>query len=122
MSRDEATNLFVLEEAQHLAPKILKKAVVTDTWATVDFATRLRKRDVGLIVISQSLSNIEDDMRKNLQNNFYFRIEDGDDIVKVAKSLGYNWWAALDHFTKKFLVMKPRECVVKTSLFENPNS
>ena len=87
LNREETScikNMFVADEAQLLVPRILKKAIVTDTWVTTDFATRLRKRGESLVVISQSPSNIEDDIRKNAQNIFVFRLQDEKDIRAIA--------------------------------------
>jgi len=92
LNREETStisNMFIADEAQLLVPRILKKAIVTDTWVTTDFATRLRKRGESLVIISQSPSNIEDDIRKNAQNVFVFRLQDPKDIRAMAGMLGY---------------------------------
>ncbi|MEM3905952.1 MAG: hypothetical protein QXZ17_03650 [Nitrososphaerota archaeon] len=41
---DRIENMFIADEAQLFAPRIISKAVVTDTWVTTDFANRLRKK------------------------------------------------------------------------------
>lgn len=117
---DSITNLFIADETQLLVPKILKKIVVTDTWTTTEFATRLRKRGQSLAIISQSPSNIEEDIRKNCQNNFFFRLQDGNDVELVARSLGYNWYTALDYFTHELANLKQRQALVKTQLVNGP--
>ena len=45
-------NMFIADEAQLLVPKIVHKAIVTNTWVTTDFATRLRKREESLAIIT----------------------------------------------------------------------
>src|SRR5690606_8998284 len=59
------SNVFVADEAQLLVPRILQKIVVTESWPATEFATRLRKRGCGLVLITQSPSNIEKDIFKN---------------------------------------------------------
>lgn len=117
---DEVTNIFVADEAQLLAPKIIKKLVSTDTWTTTEFATRLRKRGQSLAIICQSPSNIEDDIRKNCQNNFFFRIQAAEDIKIVAGMLGYNSSATLDYFTSYIGNLSQRQSIVKTPLVGEP--
>jgi hypothetical protein len=114
------TNLFLADEAQLLVPKILRKIVATDTWTTTEFATRLRKRGQSLAIISQSPSSIEDDIRKNCQNIFCFRLHDAKDVEWFAKSSGYNWYTALDYFTQAISNLKQRQAIVKTPLVEEP--
>lgn len=117
---DTISNLFVADEAQLLVPKILRKIVVTDTWSTTEFATRLRKRGQSIVIISQSPSSIEDDIRKNCQNIFCFRLQDGKDVEWFAKSCGYNWYTALDYFTHALTSLKQRQAIVKTPLIDEP--
>jgi len=117
---DKISNMFIADEAQLLAPRILRKLVVTDTWTTTEFATRLRKRGLSMVIISQSPSNIEEDIRKNCQNNFYFRIQDSKDIELIARSLGYNWYTSLDYFTHYINSLQQRQAIVKTPLFDEP--
>jgi len=117
---DKITHMFVADEAQMLVPKILRKLVVTDTWATTEFATRLRKRGESLVIISQSPSNIEDDIRRNAQNQFIFRLQDPQDIQLMAGSLGYTLNQALDYVSHLIIGLKQREAVVKTPFVEEP--
>lgn len=112
-STDKVTHMFVSEEAQLLAPKILKKAVITDTWASTEFSTRLRKRGVCMVTLSQSPENIESDLRKNSQNVFTFRLTAAEDVGIISKSLGHNWYTALDWFTFYISNLKERETLVK---------
>lgn len=86
---DGVEHMFIADEAQMLAPRILRKLVVTDTWATTEFATRLRKRGECLVIISQSPANIEDNIRKNAQNVFIFRLQGAEDIIAACGLLGY---------------------------------
>ena len=65
-STNYVSNLFIADEAQLLVPKILHKLVITESWPATEFATRLRKRGCGLILITQSPSNIESDIFKNV--------------------------------------------------------
>lgn len=113
---DKTIHMFVVEEAQYLSPKILRKAVVTDTWATTEFATRLRKRGESLVIISQSPGNVETDVRSNAQNNFVFRLQSAEDIQLVARSFGYNWYNALDYLTHTLNNLQQRHVLVKTPL------
>src|SRR5690606_38000687 len=62
LSRDPTdilSNVFVADEAQLLVPKILQKVIITQSWPATEFATRLRKRGCGLLLITQSPSNLE---------------------------------------------------------------
>lgn len=68
---DRIENMFIADEAQLLVPKIISKALATDTWVTTDFSTRLRKRGESLVIITQSPSNIEDNIRKKLRTYSY---------------------------------------------------
>jgi len=107
-------NLFIADEAQLLVPRILQKAVATDTWATTDFATRLRKRGESLAIISQSPANIEDDIRKNSQNLFVFRLIDPGDIKAVAGMFGYVHVDEINHLSSMLTGMEERCAMVKT--------
>ena len=123
LNREESSairNMFIADEAQLLVPRILKKAIVTDTWATTDFATRLRKRGESLVIISQSPSNIEDDIRKNAQNVFIFRLQDLKDIRAVAGMLGYVQVDEVSYLASFLTSLKNRRAVVKTPLASNP--
>lgn len=115
---DRVGHMFIAEEAQQLVPKILRKLVVTDTWTTTEFATRLRKRGESLVIVSQSPSNIEDDIRRNAQNNFYFRLQAPEDIKIVAGTLGYTWYDKVDYLTHLMTNLKQREAIVKTPLVD----
>jgi hypothetical protein len=115
-----ARNMFIADEAQLLVPKILQKAVVTDTWATTDFATRLRKRGESLVIISQSPANIEDDIRKNAQNLFVFRLLDPLDVKAVSGMFGYLHIDEVNYLSTMFTGMEARRAMVKTPSVSHP--
>jgi len=118
---DEVKHMFIADEAQMLAPKILRKLVVTDTWATTEFATRLRKRGECLVIISQSPSNIEDDIRKNSQNIFIFKLQDQEDIVTACGLLGYgNSNAASEYLGQMISRLEQRHAIVKSPVSKEP--
>lgn len=117
---NNVSHMFIAEEAQELVPRILRKLVVTDTWTTTEFATRLRKRGESLVIISQSPSNIENDIRRNAQNNFYFRLQSPEDIEIVTGTLGYTCHEKVDYFTQTVANLKQREAIVKTPLVDEP--
>jgi hypothetical protein len=117
---DLTSNLLVADEAQLLAPRIVRKLLSTDTWATTEFATRLRKRGQSLAIISQSLLNIEEDIRKNCQNNFIFRLQSAEDIKAVAGMLGYTTYRSLDYFTSYISNLRRRQSIVKSPLEDDP--
>ncbi|MDW8034627.1 MAG: DUF87 domain-containing protein [Nitrososphaerota archaeon] len=118
---DEVKHMFIADEAQMLAPKILRKLVVTDTWATTEFATRLRKRGECLVIISQSPANIEDDIRKNVQNVFIFRLQDAEDVAIACGLLGYgNSNAASEYLSQIISRLEQRHVIVKSPMSEEP--
>jgi len=107
-------NLFIADEAQLLVPKILQKAISTDTWTTTDFATRLRKRGESLVIISQSPANIEDDIRKNSQNLFVFRLQDPWDIKAIAGMFGCVHVDEVNYFSSMLTSLEDRTALTKT--------
>jgi hypothetical protein len=109
-----ARNLFIADEAQLLVPKILQKAVSTDTWVTTDFATRLRKRGESLVIISQSPANIEDDIRKNSQNLFVFRLQDPWDVKAIAGMFGCVHVDEVNYFSSMLSSLEERTALAKT--------
>lgn len=113
-------NLFVADEAQLLVPKIFKKVVSTDTWATTDFATRLRKRGESLVIISQSPANIEDDIRKNSQNIFAFRLIDPWDVRAIAGMFGHMHTDEINYLSSMLTSLDSRTCLVKTPMAPYP--
>lgn len=117
---DRIENMFIADEAQLLVPKIIHKAIVTDTWVTTDFATRLRKRGESLVIITQSPSNIEDDIRKNAQNIFVFRLQDPRDIETIAGMLGCVHTDEVNYFSNLLTSLERRKAIVKTPMVKNP--
>ncbi|MEM3871132.1 MAG: ATP-binding protein [Nitrososphaeria archaeon] len=118
---DEVRHMFIADEAQMLAPRILRKLVVTDTWATTEFATRLRKRGECLVIISQSPTNIEDDIRKNSQNIFIFRLQDQEDVATACGLLGYgNSNAASEYLGQMISRLEQRHAIVKSPVSKEP--
>jgi DNA helicase HerA-like ATPase len=117
---DKIENMFIADEAQLLVPKIIHKAIVTDTWVTTDFATRLRKRGESLVIITQSPSNIEDDIRKNAQNIFVFRLQDPNDIEVVAGMFGCVHVDEVSYFSSLLTNLDRGKAIVKTPLAKNP--
>ncbi len=117
---NETKHLFITDEAQLLAPKILRKLVVTDTWTSTEFATRLRKRGECIVFITQSPSNIEDDVRRNAQNNFVFRLQDPDDIKLIAGILGWNVDTSLEYLTTHLTNLKRKQALVKVPFIKDP--
>jgi DNA helicase HerA-like ATPase len=116
---DKIENMFIADEAQLLVPKIIHKAIVTDTWVTTDFATRLRKRGESLVIITQSPSNIEDDIRKNAQNIFVFRLQDPKDVEIIAGMLGCVHIDEVSYFSNLLTSLDRRKAIVKTPLTKN---
>lgn len=117
---DSVKHMFVADEAQILAPKILRKLVVTDTWATTEFATRLRKRGECLVIVSQSPANIEDDIRKNAQNIFIFRLQDPEDTEIASGLLGYGNSNAREYLASVISRLGKREAIVKSPMRKEP--
>jgi len=118
--RDSVENMFIADEAQLLVPRILRKATSTDTWVTTDFATRLRKRGECLVIITQSLSNIEDDIRKNAQNMFIFGLQDKKDIEIIAGMLGYVQVDEISRLSNILTNLENRRAIVKTPMVKHP--
>lgn len=119
---DGVKHMFIADEAQMLAPKILRKLVVTDTWATTEFATRLRKRGECLVIISQSPANIEDDIRKNAQNVFIFRLQDAEDTATACGLLGYGSSNASEYLGQIISRLEQRQAIVKSPMSKEPFS
>jgi DNA helicase HerA-like ATPase len=117
---DDIENMFIADESQLLVPKIVHKAIITDTWVTTDFATRLRKRGESLVIITQSPSNIEDDIRKNAQNLFVFRLQDPNDINVIAGMFGCVHADEVSYLSSLLTNLDRRKAIVKTPLAKNP--
>ena len=110
---DRITNMLIAEEAQMLVPRILQKVLVTDTFATTNFVVLLRKRGMATMICSQSPSNIEDDIRKNIAVNVIHRLQSPDDAKLVAGLFGYSHYARVDHISRILASLRPRQAIVK---------
>lgn len=108
------SNLFVADEAQLLVPRILHKIVVTESWPATEFATRLRKRGCGLVLITQSPSNIEKDIIKNTATKISFRLQHHEDIKLIAESVGFNDPAEYQYLADSFVKLEKKTAIVST--------
>ncbi|MGH9922300.1 MAG: ATP-binding protein [Nitrososphaerales archaeon] len=117
---DGITHLFVCDEAQLLVPKILRKLIVTESWPATEFATRLRKRGCGVMFITQSPSNIEKDIMRNVGTKFVFRIQDPEDLRFVSDSFGFIDITEYEYLANVLVKLQKRECVVQ-SLGNDPS-
>ncbi len=111
---DGITHLFVCDEAQLLVPKILRKLIVTESWPATEFATRLRKRGCGVMFITQSPSNIEKDILRNVGTKFVFRTQDPEDLRLVSDSFGFIDITEYEYLANVLLKLQRRECVVQS--------
>lgn len=112
------SNLFVADEAQLLVPKILHKIVVTESWPATEFATRLRKRGCGLVLITQSPSNIEKDIVKNTATKISFRLQHQEDIKIIAESAGFTDAVEYEYLADRFVRLPRKTAIVSTLDFE----
>jgi hypothetical protein len=117
---DVITNMLVADEAQMLVPKILQKVLITDTFASTNFVVLLRKRGLSTMLCTQSPSNIEDDIRKNMAVNVIHKLQSPDDAKLIAGMFGYSHYARVDHISKILASLKPRQAIVKTPLSDRP--
>ncbi|MEM3084419.1 MAG: hypothetical protein QXU32_09195 [Nitrososphaerales archaeon] len=111
---DGITHLFVCDEAQLLVPKILRKLIVTESWPATEFVTRLRKRGCGVVFITESPSNIEKDIFRNIGTKFVFRIQDPEDLGLVSDSFGFIDTVEYEYLADVLVKLQRRECVVQT--------
>ena len=111
---DWVSNLFIADEAQLLVPKILHKIVVTESWPATEFATRLRKRGCGLVLITQSPSNIEKDIIKNTATKISFRLQHQEDIKIIAESCGFNDPVEYEYLADHFVRLSRKTAIVST--------
>lgn len=108
------TNLFVADEAQMLVPKILRKLIITESWPATEFATRLRKRGCGMVLITQSPGNIEQDIFKNTATKISFRLQHQDDIKLIAESIGFTDIVEKEFLSNHFVNLPNRDAIVCT--------
>lgn len=112
---DWVSNLFIADEAQLLVPKILHKIVVTESWPATEFATRLRKRGCGLVLMTQSPSNIEKDIFKNVGTKFAFRLQFEEDIRLVSEAAGFFDPVEFEYLADKVVRLPQKTAVVCTT-------
>jgi hypothetical protein len=112
---DWVSNLFIADEAQLLVPKILHKIVVTESWPATEFAVRLRKRGCGLVLITQSPSNIEKDIFKNVGTKFAFRLQFEEDVRLVSEAAGFFDPVEFEYLADKIVRLPQRTAVVCTT-------
>jgi len=112
---DWVSNLFVADEAQLLVPKILQKIIVTESWPATEFATRLRKRGCGLVLITQSPSNIEKDILKNIGTKIAFRLQSQEDIKIIAEAAGFMDYTEFEYLSDRFVKLPRKTAIVVTS-------
>ncbi|MDE1764954.1 MAG: DUF87 domain-containing protein [Thaumarchaeota archaeon] len=112
---DWVSNIFVADEAQLLVPKILQKIVVTESWPATEFATRLRKRGCGLVLITQSPSNIEKDIFKNMNTKVSFRLQHQEDIKLISEAAGFMDYVEYEFLSDRFVRLPRRAAIVCTS-------
>jgi hypothetical protein len=112
---DCVSNLFIADEAQLLVPKILHKIVVTESWPATEFAVRLRKRGCGLLLITQSPSNIEKDIFKNVGTKFAFRLQFEEDIRLISEAAGFFDQVEFEYLADRMVRLPQKTAVVCTS-------
>lgn len=115
---DWVSNLFVADEAQLLVPKILHKIVVTESWPATEFATRLRKRGCGLVLITQSPSNIEKDILKNTASKISFRLQHQEDIKLISESAGFMDYVEYEYLSEYFVRLPRKTAIACISGYE----
>lgn len=117
-SVDSMMDLFVADEAQLLVPKILQKIIVTESWPATEFATRLRKRGCGLMLITQSPSNLEPDIVKNAATKIIFRLQSEEDIRLVASSVGFSDIVEYEYLSDNLARLQRKSAIVCTDIHE----
>lgn len=109
---DILSNLFVADEAQLLVPKILQKVIITQSWPATEFATRLRKRECGLLLITQSPTNLESGIFKNSATKIAFRLQNQEDIKLIADSVGFVDMAEYEYLSNVLVNLARKQAVV----------
>lgn len=115
---DWVSNLFIADEAQLLVPKILHKIVVTESWPATEFATRLRKRGCGLVLITQSPSNIEKDIFKNVGTKIAFRLQHQEDIRLLSEAAAFVDQAEYEYLADRFVRLPRATAIAIVSGYE----
>ncbi len=114
-TKRSVSNYFVADEAQLLVPRILRKLLATDSWYATTFATRLHKRGCSMILITQSPSNIEPDICKNIPTKISFRLQSYEDIKMVADSAGFADRTELEYLVNQFVKLPQKHAIVSTT-------
>jgi len=117
LSRDTSDiiyNLFICDEAQLLVPKLLRKLIITESFPATQFAVRLRKRSCGLVLITQSISNIEKDIVKNTGTKITFRTQDAEDLKLICDSCGFIDSTEYQYLSNIIVRLAPKQAVVST--------
>jgi hypothetical protein len=112
LTADKVANMFVADEAQLLVPRILQKIIITESWPATEFATRLRKRGCGLLLITQSPSNLERDIVKNTATKAIFRLQSFEDVKIIAESAGFTDTTEYQFLSDNFAKLPNREAIV----------
>lgn len=115
---DWVSNLFIADEAQLLVPKILHKIIVTESWPATEFATRLRKRGCGLVLITQSPSNIEKDIFKNVGAKIAFRLQHQEDIRLLSEAAAFVDQAEYEYLADRFVRLPRATAIAIVSGYE----
>lgn len=111
---DVLSNVFVADEAQLLVPKILQKVIITQSWPATEFATRLRKRGCGLLLITQSPSNLEQDIFKNSATKIVFRLQNQEDIRLISDATGFVDMAEFEYLSNVIVHLQRKQAIVCT--------
>ncbi len=114
-ARSFVSNLFVADEAQLLVPRILRKLVVTESWPATSIGVRLRKRGCGMVLITQSPSNIEPDIFKNCGTKIVFRLQHPEDIKLISDSCGFVDQTEYQFLSDRIVRLADRQTVVCTT-------
>jgi hypothetical protein len=115
---DWVSNLFIADEAQLLVPKILHKIIVTESWPATEFATRLRKRGCGLMLITQSPSNIEKDIFKNVGTKIAFRLQHQEDIRLLSEAAAFVDQTEYEYLADRFVRLPRTTAIAIVSGYE----
>lgn len=115
---DWVSNLFIADEAQLLVPKILHKIIVTESWPATEFATRLRKRGCGLMLITQSPSNIEKDIFKNVGTKIAFRLQHQEDIRLLSEAAAFVDQTEYEYLADRFVRLPRATAIAIVSGYE----
>ena len=105
-------HVTVVEEAEEVLPRKYSKRSFLDTWTSVKFALRLRKRGECLVLVSHSPDTVEEEALRNCSNVFVFRVQGARNIRVVCGLLGLD--ESFGHFLSSLSV---GEAVVRVADF-----